>query len=120
MDCKVTSFMQDLNSLNVDNLQKWFNDDSKIWIPPAKEIQGGGRIMALFRAIFRKYECIEWSESEIFDLGKGRYFYETVSLGTIKGSGSYSNNICTVISFTECGKIKSLSDYFKDTSSFKP
>lgn len=118
MDCKVTSFMQDLNSLNVENLQKWFNEESKIWIPPAKEIHGGSRILAMFRAIFRKYENITWNESEIFDLGKGRFFYETVSLGTLKGKGSYTNNICTVISFTEAGMIKSLSDYFKDTSSF--
>ena len=41
MNCKVTSFMQDLNTCEVANLQKWFNDESKIWIPPAKEIQGG-------------------------------------------------------------------------------
>ncbi len=118
MDCKVTSFMRDLNSLKLENLQKWFDDESKIWIPPAKEIQGGSRILALFRAIFRKYESIEWSESEIFDLGKNRYFYETISLGNIKGKGTYTNQICTVVSFSEGGKIKLLSDYFKDTSSF--
>ncbi|MBF8456678.1 hypothetical protein IV494_05730 [Kaistella sp. G5-32] len=118
MDCKVTSFMEDLNSLKVENLQKWFNEESKIWIPPAKEIQGGGRILAMFRAIFRKYESINWCESEIFDLGKGKYFYETISIGNLRGKGIYTNNICTVISFTDCGKIKSLSDYFKDTSAF--
>lgn len=118
MECKVTSFMQDLNSLNLENLQKWFNEESKVWIPPAKEIQGGGRILALFRAIFRRYESIQWNESEIFDLGKGRYFYETISLGHLKGKGVLKNHICTVIAFSECGKIKSLSDYFKDTTSF--
>lgn len=118
MDCKVTSFMQDLNSLNIENLQKWFDKESKIWIPPAKEIQGEGRILALFRAIFRKYEKIEWKESEIFHLGKERYFYETVSIGNLRGKGIYSNNICTIISFNDAGKIKFLSDYFKDTACF--
>ena len=118
MDCQVTSFMQDLNSLNVENLKKWFNEESRIWIPPFKEIQGDNRILALFRAIFRKYETLEWKESEIFSLGKGRFFYETISLGNMKGKGSYKNHICTVIAFSECGKIKSLSDYFKDTTSF--
>lgn len=118
MDCKVTSFMVDLNSLNIENLRKWFNEESKIWIPPAKEIEGDGRIMALFRAIFRKYENIKWQESEIHDLGKNRFFYETVSVGNMKGKGEYTNHICTVISFTECGKIKFLSDYFKDTACF--
>lgn len=120
MDCKVTSFMQDLNSLNVENMQKWFDDESKIWIPPAKEIQGGNRILALFRAIFRKYENIKWQESEIFDLGKNRFFYETVSVGNMKGKGVYTNNICTIIYFNEAGKIRLLSDYFKDTACFQP
>lgn len=118
MDCKVTAFMQDLNSLKVENLQKWFDLDSKIWIPPFKEIQGSSRILAMFRAIFKKYENIQWQESEIFDLGKGKYFYETISVGSIKGKGEITNNICTVISFSEEGKIKSLSDYFKDTCNF--
>lgn len=118
MDCKVTSFMQDLNSLNVENLEKWFNHESKIWIPPFKEIQGENRILAMFRAIFRKYESIEWKQSEIYSVGKERYFYETVSHGNMKGKGFYTNQICTVIAFTECGKIKSLSDYFKDTACF--
>ena len=118
MECKVTSFMQDLNSLKVENLQKWFNEESKIWIPPMKEIQGAGRILALFRAIFKRYENIEWKASEIFHLGNNKYFYETISLGNMKGKGEYSNQICTVVSFTEKGKINFLSDYFKDTCMF--
>jgi hypothetical protein len=110
--------MQDLNSLDISNLRKWFNEESKIWIPPAKEIEGDSRILALFRAIFRRYDKIEWTASEIFALGKNRFFYETVSVGNMKGNGSYTNNICTIISFTECGKIKYLSDYFKNTACF--
>ena len=118
MNCKVTSFMEDLNSLDISNLQKWFNEESKIWIPPAKEITGASRILALFRAIFRRYEKIEWTASEIFNLGNNRFFYETISVGNMKGGVAYTNNICTVISFTESGKIKYLSDYFKNTACF--
>ena len=118
MDCKVTSFMQDLNTLDVENLRKWFDENSKIWIPPMKEVEGGKRILALFRTIFRKYNHIEWKESEIFNLGKGRFFYETVSKGDMKIKGAYNNQICTIIEFAENGKIRYLSDYFKDTSCF--
>lgn len=119
MDCKVTSFMEDLNSLKIENLQKWFNDESRIWIPPAGEVVGARRILALFRAIFRKYEKLEWNVDEIFHLGNGKFFYETMSKGTIADKGIYSNQICTIVSFAENGKIKFLSDYFKDTSCFK-
>ena len=118
MICKVTSFMQDLNSLDIEKLRKWFDEDSKVWIPPMKEIQGGKRILAFFRSMFRKYSHIEWQASEIFNIGERRFFYETISQGTMKENGAYHNYICTIIEFGENGTIKYLSDYFKDTCRF--
>lgn len=118
MNCKISHFMQDLNSLNIEKLEKWFTDETVIWIPPAKEISGKSRILALFRAIFRRYEKIEWSVSEIFNLGNNKYFYQTNSLSNMFGKDIYENEICTIIQFSECGKILYLSDYFKDTNTF--
>ncbi|MBW8361170.1 MAG: nuclear transport factor 2 family protein [Kaistella sp.] len=118
MDCKITAFMQDLNTKNTDNLKKWFNDESQIWIPPSKEISGANRILALFRAIFRRYENIVWEISTVHDLGNHKFFYETVSQGFLSGKGFYKNNIATVVQFSESGKIVHLSDYFKNTEVF--
>lgn len=110
--------MKDLNSLNTEHLEKWFTDESTIWIPPSKEISGKSRILALFRAIFRRYEKIEWRVSEIFSLGNNKYFYQTHSSGNMSGKGIYQNKICTIVEFSQCGKILYLSDYFKDTKAF--
>lgn len=118
MVCKISDFMKDLNSLKIDQLEKWFTDESTIWIPPSKEISGKNRILALFRAIFRRYEKIEWHVSEIFHLGNEKYFYQTTSIGNMSGSGEYENSICTIVQFSEHGKIIYLSDYFKDTKVF--
>lgn len=118
MICKVSDFMKDLNSLNIEHLEKWFTDESTIWIPPSNEISGKNRILALFRAIFRRYEKIEWQVSEIFPLGDQKYFYQTISYGNMVGKDIYKNSICTVIHFSENGKIIYLSDYFKDTKAF--
>ena len=38
--------------------------------------------------------------------------------GNMSGKGTYLNEICTVVQFSECGKILYLSDYFKDTKAF--
>lgn len=38
MNCKISHFMKDLNSLKTEQLEKWFTDESIIWIPPSKEI----------------------------------------------------------------------------------
>jgi hypothetical protein len=110
--------MKDLNSLNTEHLEKWFTDESIIWIPPAKEISGKNRILALFRAIFRRYENIEWRVSEIFSLGNEKYFYQTNSSGNLSGKETYENEICTIIEFSKSGQIIYLSDYFKDTKTF--
>lgn len=118
MVCKINDFMKDLNSLKIEHLEKWFTDESTIWIPPAKEISGKNRILALFRAIFRRYDSIEWQVFEIFPLGNQRYFYQTKSYGSMTNKGVYENNICTVVHFSEEGKIIYLSDYFKDTKAF--
>jgi len=118
MLCRINDFMKDLNSLNIEHLEKWFTDESTIWIPPSKEISGKNRILALFRAIFRRYESIEWQVFEIFPLGNQKYFYQTTSYGTMINKGIYENNICTVVHFSEDGKIIYLSDYFKDTKAF--
>lgn len=58
MVCKISDFMKDLNSLNIEQLEKWFTDESTIWIPPLKEVSGKNRILALFRAIFKRYDTI--------------------------------------------------------------
>lgn len=118
MMCKISHFMKDLNTLNPEHLEKWFTDESTIWIPPSKEISGKNRILALFRAIFRRYEKIEWNVAEIFHLGNNKYFYQTSSVGNLTGKETYRNEICTVVQFSECGKILYLSDYFKDTKVF--
>lgn len=118
MNCKISHFMQDLNSLNIVKLEKWFTDDSTIWIPPVKEISGKTRILALFRAIFRRYEKIDWQVSEIFPIGNDKYFYLTTSSGNMFGQGFYENEICTLVQFSAEGTITYLSDYFKDTQAF--
>lgn len=118
MECKVNAFMEDLNSLKVENLEKWFNEDSTIWIPPAGQVTGARRILALFRAIFRKYSKLEWRVDSVFSIGSHQFFYQTSSRGNFANDSEYRNQICTIIHFCENGKIKYLSDYFKDTSCF--
>lgn len=118
MVCQISDFMKDLNSLDIKHLEKWFTDESVIWIPHTKEISGKNRILALFKAIFRKYDRIEWQVFEIFPLGDQKYFYQTKSYGTMINKGIYENSICTVVHFSEAGKIIYLSDYFKDTQAF--
>ncbi len=109
--------MRDLESKDLDRLEKWFDDSSNVWIPPAAKVTGASRILALFRSIFRKYDKIHWEILEIHPLSDNRFFYVCNSWGIMR-SMEYRNQVATDITFTETGKISHLSDFFKDTAVF--
>jgi SnoaL-like domain len=116
---KCLEFMQDLESKDLSKISNWFNDNSLVWIPPGKQVEGVNRILALFRAIFRRYEKLHWKVVEIYELGNNRLFYISESWG-IKDNEPYHNKIVTDITFGNEGQITHLSDYFKDTACFLP
>lgn len=119
MTCLVSRFMKDLNTLDISLIEQWFCEESSVWIPPAKTLTGKRRIMALFKAIFRKYKALDWTVTEIFELGNSKFMYQTSSSGILGNNEKYSNEIITVIQFSAAGTILSLSDYFKDTTAFQ-
>ncbi len=111
--------MNDLNLKDMDKLADWFHDASEVWIPPAPPVKGNTRILAMFRAIFRKYNSLSWKVTEIHQLTDLRCFYFSESWGILNGQ-PYQNRIVTDIAFNEDGRIDHLSDYFKDTAVFIP
>ncbi len=110
--------MRDLQTRDLEKIGEWFNESSVVWVPPASPVIGSSRILALFRAIFRKYDSIEWKVTEVHRLDTYRYFYISESWGVIGKSLPYKNMVATDITFDSEGKIEKLSDYFKDTGVF--
>ena len=118
---RVLDFMRDLQERDWRKLRRWFTDDSQVWVPPAGQVTGKGRILALFRSIFWRYAQIEWEVTHWYPVSPSTIIYETVSWGSLKGNDGdtpYSNSIITVLEFDPQGRIKLLSDYFKDTAMF--
>jgi limonene-1,2-epoxide hydrolase len=115
---RILSFMDAMHSGNAENVSAWFADESSLWIPPAGMIQGKQRIKALFRAMFSRYEFLQWTILDILPVNEHRCIHICESHGKIKGCGEYRNQVITDITFDSEGKIVSLSDYFKDTTVF--
>ena len=114
--------MQDLQTKDWRRLRHWFTEESEVWVPPARLVVGVGRVLALFRSIFRRYAELEWEVTRFYPVDSVTIIYETVSRGSLKGSEGdtpYRNSIITVLEFDLQGKIKRLSDYFKDTAVFR-
>ena len=119
---RVHDFMRDLRLKDCRRLRHWFSEESWVWLPPADPVVGVGRILALFRGIFRRYADLEWEVSRFYPVSSSTIIYETVSWGSLKGNDGdtpYRNSIITVLEFDLQGKIKRLSDYFKDPAAFQ-
>ncbi len=115
---KILAFMEDMRSNDACKVSSWFSDDSELWIPPAAPVKGISRIKALFRAMFNRYEFLQWTIVDILPVGDSRCIHICDSHGKLKGCDEYRNRVITDITFNAEGKITSLSDYFKDTSVF--
>jgi limonene-1,2-epoxide hydrolase len=115
---RILAFMEDMQSNDPVRISKWFSNDAKLWIPPAQPVEGIARVSALFRAMFNRYEFIEWKIIDILPVSDDRCLHICESRGKLKGSDEYTNRVITDITFNDEGKITSLSDYFKDTAIF--
>lgn len=109
------AFMDDLQKRDPRQLEKWFTTESIVWIPPANPVRGKNKILVLFRAIFSRYQELNWRVEKVFEVAENQCIYFSDSWGAFKNGHDYRNNIVTAISFNEQGEITSLSDYFKDT-----
>lgn len=114
-----TAFMSDLQQKNISLLDKWFNEESVVWIPPCDPLKGKRKILILFRAIFSKYKDLNWKIQHIYEVDTNRCIYMTSSWGASNDGRPYQNHIVTNIVFNQNGEIIDLSDYFKDTTFFK-
>jgi hypothetical protein len=115
---KILAFMTDMQSNNAARISEWFAEESILWIPPATPVTGKSRIKALFRAMFSRYDFLQWTIVDILPVDSNRCIHICESHGKIKGCNEYTNRVITDIVFNEEGKIASLSDYFKDTAVF--
>jgi limonene-1,2-epoxide hydrolase len=118
MEEKILAFMEDMHSGDAARISDWFADESSMWIPPASPVQGKMRIKALFRAMFSRYEFLQWKILDILPVSDNRCIHICESHGRIKGCNAYHNRVITDITFNAEGKIVNLSDYFKDTTVF--
>lgn len=111
-------FMADLSSRQIEKLAGWFDAESELWLPPALPAVGERRILTIFGLIFKRYRELFWKVTAVYPAGERKLIYATESWGTFADGCPYKNNILTIIEFSTAGKIRFLSDYFKDTAIF--
>ncbi len=115
---RVLAFMEDLGSKDLKRIGEWFDDESKLWVPPAAPVCGKSRILALFRMVFNRYTDLNWEVKNVYCVDGNSAIFSTTSWGMLKPDTQYQNDILTLVHFSDARKIISLSDYMKDTKIF--
>lgn len=110
-----------LSSGNTDAAAMLFAEECTFLFPGLRPVRGRALVTRTFRLIRRRYNEISWqSASDVLANTNWIVSAWTVE-GTFKGSGlSYKNEGLSLIRLNAQGQIVVLSDYFKDTLSFKP
>lgn len=111
-------FMADLGTLDTAKLAQWFDEESELWLPPCESARGTRKILTIFSLIFRRYRELAWEVQAVYPAGEQKLVYQTESKGIFADGRPYANDILTIIEFSPAGKIRFLSDYFKNTVIF--
>jgi hypothetical protein len=112
------ALLRDMNSRDLERLARWFDANSRVWIPPVRERIGAERILRLLRTIFVQYATLHWRPVCLYAVTPRVALVEAESWGLLLDGREYRNQMIAVHRFTAAGKVESLSDYFKDVTSF--
>ena len=103
-----------LNNRELTKLNDYLDENATFDFPGTKLIKGRKKILTFFKILFRKYPCLTFTVQEnIVDGGKVCILW--TNEGITSNSTPYANRGVTYVHIAG-GKIKFISDYFKNTS----
>jgi ketosteroid isomerase-like protein len=111
---KASVIFKAMNTRDFSELEKIVSGDVVFDFPGAGRIEGYKRVIIFLKALLRRYPQLTFEVSEIIT-GSQRACVVWTNKGEDIEGNAYKNNGMTLLHFSE-GKIKFISDYFKDTS----
>lgn len=114
-------FFDALTQGNVDRAAGTFAEDGTLLFPGLRPVRGRALVKRMLSIIRRRYDEIVWTPASPL-ISSGEWMVTSWSVnGTFKETGlPYQNEVLSLIQLDSEGKIKLLSDYFKDTQAFHP
>lgn len=112
-------FFEALSRGDVARAADTFAEDGTLLFPGLRPIAGRPLVKRMLGIIRRRYDDIEWTPAAP-PIASGAWIVASWSVnGTFKDTGlPYENEGLSLIQMDADGRIKLLSDYFKDTQSF--
>ena len=116
-----TDFFEALSRGDIARAASTFAEDGKLLFPGLRPMVGRPLVKRMLGIIRRRYEDIAWTPGAPA-IAAGAFIVTSWSVsGTFKDSGlPYENEVLSLVQLDSDGRIKLLSDYFKDTQAFHP
>ena len=112
----VNAFFDFINRRDLDMLADLLTDDAEFYFPKTQPLLGKKQIVRFFRILFRQYPVLTFRvRREI--LNKEKAAIHWTNRGHNRKGVPYENEGVTILEM-ERGKIRYISDFFKDTGKF--
>ncbi len=110
----INKFFELLNNKDFKNLQNFLSPDVVFYFPGTKPLHGHKKVIQLFRVIYRRYPDLTFKIKDMI-IQKNKIATVWENSGNDTKGNPYQNEGVTLFKI-EDGKVKYISDYFKDTS----
>ena len=115
-DKAVSRFFNLVNERDLSKLEALLMEDSEFYFPKTKPLLGKNRIIRFFKILFHQFPRLEFQiQRTIIQGAKAAVHWS--NRGINRRKEPYENEGVTILEIEE-GRIKFISDFFKDTEKF--
>ena len=112
----VSCFFDLVNERNLEKLEALLKENSEFYFPKTKPIVGKNRIIRFFKILFHRFPQLEFRTHRIIIQGSKAAVHWS-NRGMSRREEPYENEGVTILEM-EKGRIRFISDFFKDTEKF--
>jgi ketosteroid isomerase-like protein len=112
----VSYFFDLVNERDLEGLEALLIENSEFYFPKTKPMVGKNRVIRFFKILFHKFPQLEFRTHRIIVQGSKAAVHWS-NQGMSRREEPYENEGVTILEM-EAGRIRFISDFFKDTSKF--
>jgi ketosteroid isomerase-like protein len=115
-DKAISRFFELVNERDLEKLEALLTENAAFYFPKTKPMLGKDRIIRFFKILFHKFPQLEFQTQGTIRQGSKAAVHWS-NQGMSRRDEPYQNEGVTILEMEE-GRIKYISDFFKDTEKF--
>jgi len=112
----ISRFFDLINERDLEGLEALLIENSEFYFPKTKPMVGKNRVIRFFKILFHKFPQLEFRTHRIIIQGSKAAVHWS-NQGMSRREEPYENEGVTILEM-EAGRIRFISDFFKDTEKF--